>query len=165
MTRVQDFAKPFAALLLVWVMLNGSVAPDTLLVGVLAVTAILWFLRDSLSFLSDFRATPQAFGAAFLYVGYFLKELVRANLAMARIVLSPSLPIDPGIVKVRTNLKSQVGRLLLANSITLTPGTLTVELEGAWLYVHWVDVKATDIDAASARIVADFEKYLEVMYG
>ena len=165
MTRVQELSRPFAALLLLWVLLNGNIAPDTLLVGVAAALAISWLWRESLSFFSDFRATPQAFGAAILYVGYFLKQLFLANLAMARIVLSPALPIRPGIVKVRTTLTSRVGRLLLANSITLTPGTLTVELEGEWLYVHWVDIQSDDIDAATEQIVAGFEKYLKVIYG
>jgi multicomponent Na+:H+ antiporter subunit E len=54
---------------------------------------------------------------------------------------------------------------MLANSITLTPGTLTVELRDEWIYVHWVTVESADIDAATAEIVAGFERYLEVMYG
>ena len=70
----------------------------------------------------------------------------------------------PAIVKVRTRLRHPVARLLLANSITLTPGTLSVELQGEWIYVHWVVAKATEPEAATAEIVAGFEKYLEVMY-
>jgi multicomponent Na+:H+ antiporter subunit E len=66
---------------------------------------------------------------------------------------------------VRTRLKSRMGRLLLASSITLTPGTLTVELQDEWLYVHWVRVDHDDIEGATASIVAGFERYLEVMYG
>jgi multicomponent Na+:H+ antiporter subunit E len=80
-------------------------------------------------------------------------------------VLSPALPLNPGIVKVRTRLKSRMGRLLLANSITLTPGTLTVDIDGEWLYIHWVTVASADIEAATAAIVSGFEGYLEVMYG
>jgi len=90
---------------------------------------------------------------------------VKSNLRLAVIVLSPSLPIKPGIVKVRTRLKSRMGRLMLANSITLTPGTLTVEVKDEWLYVHWVQVDRDDVDSATADIVAGFERYLEVMYG
>ncbi|MBU1535998.1 Na+/H+ antiporter subunit E, partial [Myxococcota bacterium] len=78
---------------------------------------------------------------------------------------SPKLNINPGIVKVKTTLKSPMGRLLLANSITLTPGTLTVEIEGEYLFIHWIDVSSTDVDAASEKIVKGFEKYLEVFYG
>jgi multicomponent Na+:H+ antiporter subunit E len=165
MVLTREFTKPFAALLFFWILLNGTLAPDTLLVGVVASFAIVWFLRESMSFLNEFRATPQAFIAAFNYIGYFLKELVKSNIALARVVLSPDLPINPGIVKVRTRLKSKMGRLLLANSITLTPGTLTVEIEGEYLYIHWVNIESDDIDAATESIVAGFEKYLEVIYG
>ena len=66
---------------------------------------------------------------------------------------------------MRTRLTSRMGRLLLASSITLTPGTLTVALQGEWLYVHWVRVDADDIEGATASIVVGFERYLEVMYG
>jgi multicomponent Na+:H+ antiporter subunit E len=96
---------------------------------------------------------------------FFFKELVKSNLSLAAIVLSPGLPLTPGIVKVRTKLKTRMGRMLLANSITLTPGTLTIEMTGEWLYIHCVTVDSTDIDAATANIVAGFERYLEVMYG
>lgn len=155
----------FATLLLFWVMLMGSLAADSLIVGALASLIIAILFRDGLSFFTEFRASPGAFLMGFLYYGYFLKELVKSNLSLAAVIVSPELPIKPGIVKVRTRLKSRMGRLLLANSITLTPGTLTVELDGEWLYVHWVRMESADIEGATASIVAGFERYLEVMYG
>jgi multicomponent Na+:H+ antiporter subunit E len=163
--KAREFSVMFATLLLFWVMLMGSLATDVLLVGVAASLAIAFFYRDGLSFFTEFRATPQAFVAGFQYYGYFLKELVKSNFTVARIVVSPSLPINPGIVKVRTRLKSRMGRLMLANSITLTPGTLTVKIEGEWLYIHCVNVESADVEAATAAIAAGFEKYLEVIYG
>ena len=155
----------FAILFLLWVMLNASLAPDVLILGLVAALVIAGLFRGSLCPLTEFKATPAALRAAPLYLLYFLKELVRSNLRLASVVLSPSLPLNPGIVKVRTRLTSRMGRLLLASSITLTPGTLTVALQGEWLYVHWVRVDADDIDGATASIVAGFERYLEVMYG
>lgn len=155
----------FATLFLFWVLLNGSLAADILIIGAVTALIITLLFRDGLAVFSEFKATPRAFLAALLYIPYFFTELVKSNLHIARIVISPSLPLNPGIVKVRTRLKSNMGRLLLANSITLTPGTLTVEIDGEWLYIHWVTVESADIDAATASIVAGFEKYLEVMYG
>jgi multicomponent Na+:H+ antiporter subunit E len=163
--RARDLILRFAALFLVWVLLNGSLATDVLAVGLVAAFVIALLFRDGLAVFSEFRATPRAFGTALVYLFYFLKELVKSNLRLAAIVLSPSLPVRPGIVKVRTRLKSRMGRLLLANSITLTPGTLTVDLDGEWLYIHWVTVESADIEGATANIVAGFERYLEVMYG
>jgi multicomponent Na+:H+ antiporter subunit E len=165
MTAIRDTAILFATLLLFWLMLAGSLSNDVLLTGALVSLAIALLYRDGLSFFTELRPTLPAILAGFRYYGYFLKELVKSNFRLAAIVLSPSLPIEPGIVKVRTRLKSRMGRLMLANSITLTPGTLTVEMEGEWLYVHWVNAEVTDIEGATAHIVAGFEAYLEVMYG
>jgi multicomponent Na+:H+ antiporter subunit E len=155
----------FLTLLLFWVMLVNTLALDTLAVGVLVSLGIALLYPAGLSFFTEFRMTPQAFLAGFLYYGYFFRQLVRANLRLAAIVLSPDLPIRPGIVKIRTGLQSRMGRLMLANSITLTPGTLTVEVDGEWLYIHCVTVGAQDIEGATAEIAAGFEQYLEVMYG
>jgi multicomponent Na+:H+ antiporter subunit E len=165
MAKAKRFTLLFATLLIFWVLLNGSLASDILVVGLIAAFIIALLFHDGRAAFSEFRATPPAIRAAVIYVFYFLKELVKSNLRLAAIVLSPSLPVKPGIVKVRTKLKSRMGRLLLANSITLTPGTLTVELAGEWLYIHWVTVESVDIDAATESIVAGFERYLEVMYG
>jgi len=159
------FVAAFLSILLFWVLLNGSWAVDVLLVGALVVLIIGLFFGRGLAVLTEFRFTPRGLAAALAYLVYFITELVKSNIRLAGIVLSPQLPISPGIVKVKTKLKSRMGRLLLANSITLTPGTLTVALEGEWLYVHWVTTESPEIDAATARIVAGFERYLEVMYG
>jgi len=164
-TQTRSTAVMFATLLLFWLMLTGRLTVDVLAVGVLAALVIALLYPNGLSFFTEFRATPEAFVAGLRYYGYFFRELVKANLRLTAIVLSPSLPVKPGIVKVRTRLKSRMGRLMLANSITLTPGTLTVEMDGEWLYIHWVSVQSPDIEAATAEIVAGFERYLEVIYG
>lgn len=164
-SKLRDTAVLFVTLMLFWLMLSGNLDTDVLIVGAVASLIIALLYRDGLSFFTEFRFTPRAIVAGFRYYGYFLRELFKSNLKMAAIVLSPSLPITPGIVKVRTRLKSRMGRLMLANSITLTPGTLTVEMAGEWLYIHCVTLGATDIEAATAEIVSGFESYLEVMYG
>ncbi|WP_085442178.1 Na+/H+ antiporter subunit E [Magnetofaba australis] len=152
-------------LFLFWLLLSGSLAWDVLLIGALASALIARLMPASLSPLTEFRATPGGVIAAVTFLFVFLWELVKANLRLARIVLTPSLPIAPGFVKVRTKLTSRMGRLLLANAITLTPGTLTVELDGEWLFIHWVTAQADDVEAATAAIVTGFEKHLEAMYG
>jgi len=164
-STVRDTVILFATLMLFWLMLSGTLTADVLLVGAVVSLLIALLYPNGLSFFTEFRFTPAAIVAGFRYCGYFFKELFKSNLTWAGIVLSPSLPIAPVIVKVRTKLKSRMGRLMLANSITLTPGTLSVELEGEWLYVHCVSVGATEVEAATAEIVSSFESYLEVMYG
>lgn len=165
LTRSRRIIVMFATLLLFWLMLMGRATTDVVLVGILVSLAIALLFPSGLSFFTEFRATPKAFVAGIRFYGLFFVELVKSNLRLAGVVLSPSLPIKPGIVKVRTRLKSRMGRLMLANSISLTPGTLTVDMDGEWLYVHWVSVGATDIEGATDEIVAGFERYLEVIYG
>jgi multicomponent Na+:H+ antiporter subunit E len=160
-----NFTVLLVTLLLFWVLLNGSVANDVLVVGVVVSAAIAFFFRGNLAWFSELRLTPKALLTTVAYVFYYLKELVKSNVNVAAIVLSPDLPVHPGIVKVRTRLKNPMGRMLLCNSITLTPGTLTVDMDGEWLYIHWVNVNSPDIEQATADIVTGFENYLEVMYG
>lgn len=155
----------FASLLMFWVLLNGSLSSDVLVVGAFASAVIAIAFRSNLAWFSELRLTPKALVTTVAYVFYYLKELVKSNVNVALIVLSPSLPINPGIVTVRTKLKNPMGRMLLCNSITLTPGTLTVDMEGDLLHIHWVTVDSPDIEGATQAIVAGFERYLEVMYG
>ena len=164
MTRPMDSLKLFATLLLFWILLNGSVAPGTLAVGLAVAAVIAWAFRDTLSVLSGHKLTLPALWATLRFVGYFLKELVKANLQMAAIVLNPRLPIAPAIVGAEVRLKHPVARLLLANAITLAPGTLSVSYRSDTLYVHWVAAKGTDRETATREIVAGFERYLEAMY-
>ena len=81
-------------------------------------------------------------------------------------MLHPRLPINPGIVKVKTVLKSDTALTFLANSITLTPGTLSVDIDkdNGILYVHWIDVKSKDIESATKIIVERFERILKNIF-
>ena len=94
------------------------------------------------------------------YIPVFLWEMAKANFDVAYRVLHPKMPIAPGIVKVKTKLKSEMGKVFLANSITLTPGTFTIDLKDEFLYIHWIYVRYKDVDKATQNIVSLFEKYL-----
>ena len=165
MWKMRDRAILFATLMLFWVMLVNSLEADRLLIGMLVSLIVALLYRDGLSFFTEFRWTPRSLIAGIRYYAYFFRQLVRSNLRLASIVVAPELPIEPGILKIRTGLKSRMGRLMLANSITLTPGTLTVEVDDEWLYVHCVTTQELDTEAATREIAAGFERYLEVMYG
>jgi multicomponent Na+:H+ antiporter subunit E len=79
--------------------------------------------------------------------------------------LDPKLPIRPGIVRVRTKLKSPLARLILANSITLTPGTFVVDIQEDIIYVHWIEVCCEDDpQAITENIAGPFEKILAKIY-
>ncbi|WP_456399920.1 Na+/H+ antiporter subunit E [Mesoaciditoga sp.] len=100
----------------------------------------------------------------FWYLPVFIWEMLKANLHVAAIVLNPKMPIKPGIVKIKTNLKSPVAKVWLANSITLTPGTLSMDIDGQYLYIHWITVKTKDVEKATQEIAGSFEKILEAMF-
>lgn len=91
-------------------------------------------------------------------------ELIKANIDVAFRALSPKIPVNPGIVKVPVDLKSEYGQAMLADSITLTPGTITmdiVEEEGqTYYYIHWIDVKTADPKEAGDAIKGTLEKWV-----
>jgi multicomponent Na+:H+ antiporter subunit E len=100
-----------------------------------------------------------------LYVPMFFWYVILANLDVVYRVIHPAMPIRPGIVKVRTTLKNPAGRTMLANSITLTPGTLTVDItDDDYLYIHWINVKSDNIEEATRDIVSRFEGVLRRIF-
>jgi multicomponent Na+:H+ antiporter subunit E len=149
----------------VWLLLTAPWNVQEAVAGALVAAIVALLPRSATSPLADLRLTPKALAYGIAYAFIFIIALVKANLDVAFRVLHPKLPIAPGIVRVKTRLKTPLGRLLLANSITLTPGTITVEMRGEDIYVHWIKVAATDPEGATAAIVGGFEKYLEVICG
>lgn len=108
-----------------------------LIVGMGVAFSVRRFYAPSTPVARTVRIAPYAL----LYLGAFLKELVTANVDVARRVLSPSMPIDPAVVEVPLRVKSDAAITTIANSITLTPGTLTMDYdqETNTLYVHSID--------------------------
>jgi len=160
-----QFLNLWLTLLLIWVIANGTLAFDTLLTGVVVTAAIAFAFAAFSRVYSVIRWSPRVIANYLMYLAVFLIELTRANLNVMRLVFSPRIVIKPGIVEIKTRLQSPIGRLALANSITLTPGTLVVDIKGDSLFIHWINIGATDPVAATNAISARFEKYLEVIYG
>lgn len=100
------------------------------------------------------------------YIPVFIWECLKANIDVAYRVIHPDLPIHPGIVKVKTSLKSDTALTFLANSITLTPGTLSVDVdkENGVLYVHWIEVREKGVEKATKIIVERFESILKRIF-
>ena len=99
-----------------------------------------------------------------VYVIVLFWEIIRANFDVAYRVIHPKMPIKPGIVVIKTRLKSDIAKMILANSITLTPGTFTLDVIGNELLIHWINVKTEDLDEATSLIGYRFEKYLRVIF-
>lgn len=101
-----------------------------------------------------------------IYIFRFLWEMIKANLNVAYLVIHPKLPIRPGIVKIKTRLKKDSALTVLSNSITLTPGTMTLDLNEHTkeLYIHWIYVKEVEEDKATKEISQNFERILTEIF-
>lgn len=99
-----------------------------------------------------------------VYIPVFLYQCLKSNIDVALRVLSPGLQLRPAIVRVKTSLVSEVGRVFLANSITLTPGTMTVELRDDMLYIHWIEMGSEDPVKAARAIFGPFEFFLRRIF-
>jgi multicomponent Na+:H+ antiporter subunit E len=96
-----------------------------------------------------------------VYLVTFIRECIKANFDVAYRVLHPAMPIRPGIVKVKTTLRSDFARTLLANSITMTPGTITVDIIGDEMYIHWIFIRSEDPAVYSRMVTGRFEEYIK----
>ena len=149
----------------IWVAANSSFAVESVVFGVLISAALAYVFTQKTDIWQGFRFSPARLYYFFMYTGVFVVEIVRANLVMMRYVYSPRIDIKPGVVKVKTGLKTPLGRLALANSIALTPGSLVLDIKDDTLFVHWLDVRTIDPDEATRIIAGPFEGYLEKVFG
>jgi len=154
----------FVVYLLFWVAFTSSLRPDELLAGVVLALVLAWLTGKEFSEdgMKNFSLRRIYYGILYIFV--FLWEMVKANVDVALRVINPKIPINPGIVEVPTKLKTNVAKLALANSITLTPGTLTVDVIDDKLYIHWIYVKTEDPKETVAHISEVFEKYIKEIF-
>ena len=150
---------------IVWLLLTWTLYWQNLIVG-LVVSVAIGFIFGNL-FVSNTKKMLQLnrWFWLFVYIPVFVWEMAKANFDVAfRVIISifrpRNMPIAPGIVKVKTRLKSEMGKAFLANSITLTPGTFTIDIKDEILYIHCINVKHKDIEDATQDIVGRFEKFL-----
>ncbi len=159
----------FILLLLFWVLLtwptefSRSYFQD-LSIGTLVVCLVTWAMGGS-SASARHWLQPQRYAWAFVYVFVLAAYVIKANVEVAYRVLHPAMPIRPGIVKIKTHLKSPSARTALCNSITLTPGTLAVDIhDDGTMMVHWIYVKSTDEHEAAEKIIGRFEWFIERIF-
>lgn len=148
-----------------WVLVTSSLHWQELALGGVVAAIVAIAVGEVASFFGGLRSPLAVVVATPAYLVRFIWKLIVANIDVARRVLSPQVPVQPGIVAVQTNIRSDLGRLLLANSITLTPGTLTLDgssVSGdgtALLYVHWIDTPPKG--TVGEEIAGTFEKGLK----
>ena len=165
----------FVIWLLVWCGLSWPVDRQEFIIGILVSLFIAYMTVDlaahlegkekakNRNIIDNIKRVPW-----FLYyIAIFLFECIKGNLDVAYRVLHPDLPIRPGIVKVKIDLKSDIALTFLANSITLTPGTTSIDIdkEGGYLYVHWIYVRDEyNLGTMKLPVVAKFESILKRIF-
>ena len=162
--RVKNILYLFVLLFLVWLAVTSSFHWQELSVGIVISLVLSLFLNKYYLELGlpVFSIKRMVFFAIYSVVLFI--EIIKANFDVAYRVIHPKLPIKPGIVIIKTELKQEFARMLLANSITLTPGTFTLDVLGDRLLIHWINVQSEDTAEATRMIGERFEKYLKVIF-
>src|SRR5665647_880293 len=151
----------FILSLIFWLLLTFKLTVPNIIVGsVASVICSLFFGRFFITNVYKLLQ-PHRYFWFIVYLFVFIRECIKANFDVAYRVLHPAMPIRPGIVKVKTTLKSDLAKMLLANSITMTPGTITVDIIDDYLFIHWIFIRSEDPEVDTRMITGAFEKYIK----
>ena len=157
------YVATFIVLYLVYLLLAGFMVQE-LIVGAVVSLVLTFILAKYVNYTIDYKFPVRLVVFVFAYVPVFIWQLLLTNLDVARRVLSPKIPLNPGFIKVDTELEGDFAKLTLANSITLTPGTLSIDVDGQDLYVHTVNVKGKTPEENKKNISSLFERILRVVF-
>lgn len=153
-------------LVLAWpVTAEGALSLPDVLLGVLIALLVAWLMRAMFrrNFARLFKPRCWFWGLVYLFV--FAWYVLRGGMDVVYRVLHPGMPIRPGIVRAQSILETDTARIALANSITLTPGTLTIEVtDDGVFYVHWLNVLSEDGAQAAEHILRRFEWFLKRIF-
>lgn len=141
-----NVAMQFLALFATWLVLSGRYQIEYIVIGAVSAGLVTFLTHDFVNgrTLPDGRReaslflTPPQWFRLLVYLPWLLWSITLANLQVAYLVLHPRLPIRPILLRCRTGMRNPVARVVLANSITLTPGTVTVRLEEGEYIVHTI---------------------------
>jgi multicomponent Na+:H+ antiporter subunit E len=151
-------------LTVIWFASNSSTQIAALLTGAGSSAMLSYLFTSRIEAWGSLRFSPTRLYHFITYLAVLLVEIMRANIGMLRHIYSPRITISPGIVEIKTSLKSRVARLALANSIALTPGSLVVDIKGDTLRIHWLDVVTKDPEQARELLASPFEELLEKVF-
>ena len=144
-----------------WIIFNGRLTVEIALFGVAVAALVFAFMCKFMDYsLEKERAFYRNLPLFCKYVVLLIKEIIKANLAVCKMILSRKEVVEPVIVKIHTRLKTEPAKVMLANSITLTPGTITVSLADQELLVHCLDKSL-----AEGMEDSDFVRMLENLEG
>ena len=132
----------FIMSMIFWLLLTFSLAVPNIIAGAVAALLTTFFFRKNFVRSNYKFLQPVRYFWFIIYLFIFTWEVLKANFDVAYRVIHPALPIKPGIVRVPLEVKTDIARTMLANSITMTPGTITVDIIGDDIFVHWIYVRS-----------------------
>ena len=163
--RLRATLSLWIVLFVIWSAANGTLAVEVLGLGLVVTLCIAVLCTRSSGIWNDLYFSP-ARGISFLqYTTVFLREMVKSNVTVLGYVFSPKVRVRPGIVLAQTRLTSPFARLVLSNSVALTPGSLVMGMDGRDVYVHGLDLTSTDADANTQAYLGPFEPILSKTFG
>ena len=155
----------FVLAFIVWLLLTWQLDIQVITAGLIASAVVSLLFHEILPKEHCVFISPVRLFWFLVYVPVFFYYVIKANFDVVYRALHPKMPIRPGIVKIKTDLKTDSGITALANSITLTPGTLTVDLtDDGFMYIHWINVKSDDVEQASQYIARRFEWFIRKIF-
>lgn len=134
----------FLVLFCFWILLSGNFKPLYIFLGIVCCAGVSLFSHNIFFAASSPFSLIKKFFKLLLYLPYLLHQIVLSNIDVAYRVLHPKMPISPEMITLKTKLKSNISKVIYANSITLTPGTVTVDIEDDKFIVHALDKKHAD---------------------
>jgi multicomponent Na+:H+ antiporter subunit E len=144
--QIKVYALPLIMLFLFWLILSPNISEQSIFLGLVMSSVVVVYSRDILFTTAEMPLYRIKHIANMIqFIGILLIEIVKANIDVAKIVLNPSLPIQPQFIKVPMMLKNDMNKVIFGNSVTLTPGTLTVDITHDYFVIH-----ALTDDAAKA---------------
>ncbi len=160
----------FLITLSIWIIFAGKVTTDVLIVGVIASLVTTWLYSDLL-FRSSNRKRDWTFYLKkllyiLMFIPVFFYEAFMAALKVSKHAFEKEPSFSPGIIKVKTSLRNITALTILANLITLTPGTLTLDFDmrEKAFFIHWIDVTTVEEAEARKEVFERFENWLEVIF-
>ena len=154
-------------LLLVWPVspVDGHLLVGDIVAGVFVAAFVALVMKEIIRVNFIRFLNPRSWFWSFVYFFVFTWYAIKGGIDVSYRVLHPAMPIKPGIVRMKSVLKTSTGRTALANSITLTPGTLTIDVtdEGVF-YIHWLNVSTLDDEEAAERIMRRLEWYIQRIF-
>ncbi len=160
----------FILIFIVWIIFAGRISLDVVMIGVIAslLTTVLFGQMLFRSSNRKFNLTESLHKILLIimFIPVFFYEAVKSAVEVSTYIFKKDISFSPGIVKVKTKLTNVTAITILANLITLTPGTLTLDFDRSdrAYYIHWIDVKTREEAEARKEIIEKFENWLDVIF-